>query len=107
MAGATGQIHLRAATADKRLLAKAARLTGRRNVTEYIMSTVMERARIDLADHPRFTLANADFRRFLATLDSPPRFLPGLRKLLDRPAIFDPAPPHGIQDRAAVPSARR
>ena len=99
---ATEQIHLRALKQDKRLIAKAAKATGRRNLTDYILSTVIERAKIDLADHPRLSMENAAFRRFLARLDEPPRFLPGLRELLDRPAMFDPSPSHGIQDRAAV-----
>lgn len=99
---ATAQIHLRALKDDKRLIAKAARATGRRNLTDYILSTVIERAKIDLADRPQISMENVNFRRFLARLDEPPRSVPGLRNLLDRPSVFDPAPAHGISDRDAV-----
>jgi len=102
MLTATAQIHLRALKDDKRLIAKAARATGRRNLTDYILSTVLERAKIDLADRPRLAMESADFRRFLARLDEPPRFLPGLRQLLNRPTTFDPAPAHGIERRPAA-----
>jgi uncharacterized protein (DUF1778 family) len=107
MLTATAQIHLRALKDDKRLIAKAARATGRRNLTDYILSTVIERAKIDLADHPQISMENGDFRRFLARLDEPPRFLPGLRNLLDRPAVFDPTPAHGVPDRDAVAHPQR
>lgn len=91
MITATAQIHLRALKDDKRLIAKAARATGRRNLTDYILSTVIERAKIDLADHPQISMETVNFRRFLARLDEPPRFIPGLRNLLDRPSVFEPA----------------
>jgi uncharacterized protein (DUF1778 family) len=99
MAIATEQIHLRAFKKDKKLIARAARATGRRNLTDYIMSAVLERAEVDLADRPRFTLAQRQFQQFLARLDDPPRFLPGLHALLNMPTVFEaPAPTHGIQD---------
>jgi uncharacterized protein (DUF1778 family) len=104
MLTAAAQIHLRALKDDKRLIAKAARATGHRNLTDYILSTVIERAKIDLADHPQISMGNADFRRFLARLDEPPQFLPGLRKLLDLSTTFDPAPAHGIDGRPSAAS---
>ena len=104
MLTATAQIHLRALKDDKRLIAKAARATGRRNLTDYILSTVIERAKIDLADRPRLSMDAGDFRRFLARLDEPPRLLPGLRQLLNRPATFDPAPAHGVERRPGAAS---
>jgi len=102
MKTATEQIHLRALKSDKRLISQAARATGRRNLSEYILTTVLERAEVDLADRPRLKLAGSDFRRFLARLDEPPRFLPELHGLLALPRVFEPASPaHGIQDGAA------
>jgi uncharacterized protein (DUF1778 family) len=103
MAVATEQIHLRTLKKDKKLIARAARATGRRNLTDYILSAVLERAKVDLADRPRFTLDPTDFQRFLARLDEPPRFLPGLHALLNTPPIFEvPATAHGIQDGIAL-----
>jgi len=102
MKTASAQIHLRARKADKLLILKAARATGRRKLTDYILGTVIERAKADLADRPQLTLESRAFHRFLARLDEAPRFLPGLRALLDRPAVFEPAPVHGIQDGAVV-----
>ena len=108
METATEQIHLRALKTDKKLIANAARVTGRRTLTDYIMSVVSERARVDLADRPRLTLSHPDFQQFLARLDEPPRFLPGLHALLSTPAVFEPAAPnHGVQDRTAVAGAKR
>jgi uncharacterized protein (DUF1778 family) len=108
MGAATEQIHLRALKKDKKLIARAAKATGSRNLTDYIMSTVLERAQVDLSDRPRLILPHRDFRRFLARLDEPPQFLPGLHSLLSTPPSFDPAPPvHGDQDRAALTGAKR
>lgn len=107
MGTATEQIHLRALKSDKKLIAQAAKVTGRRNLTDYIMTAVIERAQVDLADRPRLTLASRDFQRFLARLDEPPRFLPGLRALLSAPEVFNPAPPHGVQNRTALAGAKR
>jgi len=108
METATEQIHLRALKKDKKLIANAAKAPGRRNLTDYIMSAVLERAQVDLADRPRFALAHPDFQQLLARLDEPPRFLPGLHALLNTPAVFEPAAPiHGIQDGAALAGAKR
>jgi len=106
MPTAAAQIHLRALRDDKRLIAKAARATGCRNLTDYILGTVIERAKIDLVDRPQLSMNGGDFRRFLARLDEPPRFLPGLRKLLDRPAMFDPAPMELSSARGRRPDGR-
>ena len=105
---ATEQIHLRALKKDKKLIARAAKATGRRNLTDYIMSAVLERAQVDLADRPRFALAQSHFQQFLGRLDEPPRFLPGLHALLNTPAVFEvPAPTHGIQDGTALAQPHR
>ena len=105
MKKAVAQIHLRACNDDKRLLMRAARATGRRKLTDYILSTMLERARVDLADHPKFSLHDREFQRFLARLDEPPRFLPGLHALMSRPSIFEAAPVDGIHDRTPVASS--
>jgi uncharacterized protein (DUF1778 family) len=108
METATEQIHLRTLKKDKRLIARAAKATGRRNLTDYIMTAVLERAQVDLADRPRLALRHPDFQQFLARLDEPPRFLSGLQALLNTPAVFEPAVPiHGFQDGAAVADAKR
>ncbi len=105
MPKAIDQIHLRTLKSDKRLIARAARATGSRKLTDYILTAVLERAKADLADRPILGMKDADFRRFLARLDEPPRFIPALRALLDTAPQFEPAQ-HGTQDRAALDVAR-
>jgi len=80
---------------NKRLIAQAARATGRRRLAEYVLTAALERAKTDLTDQAVITLKRREFSRFLARLDEPPRFLPGLRALLDQPAEFEPALPQG------------
>ena len=108
MQAATEQIHLRALKKDKRLIARAAKATGSPKLADYNMTAVLDRARVDLADRPQLVLRHPDFQQFLARLDEPPRFLPGLQALLTMPAGFEPAvSPHGFHDGTAVAETKR
>ena len=91
MATATAQIHLRTPPQTKSLLQLAADLAGASNLTDYVLRAAVERAQADLINQQTFVLKKAQWTEFSRRLDSAPRKLPRLRKLLTEPDAFDRA----------------
>ena len=91
MATATAQIHLRTPPKTKTLLALAAEAAGATNLTDYILRAAIERAQSDLSNQQTFALKKGQWNEFAGRLESPPRDLPRLRKLLKEPDVFDRA----------------
>jgi uncharacterized protein (DUF1778 family) len=67
----------------------AAAKAEQRSVSEFVLQSALERAEETLADRRVFLLSPADWKKFQAALDAPPRFLPRLRKLLQEPSVFE------------------
>lgn len=82
------KLDLRLTPEAKRRLYAAAQAQ-RRSVSEFVLQSALERADEALADRQRFSLSPADWKRFLAALDAPPRELPRLKRLMTEPGFFD------------------
>lgn len=66
-----GRVELRLRPEDKATLTRAAAIK-RRDLTGYILDTVLPKAEADIADAERLALSERDSLRVLALLDCPP-----------------------------------
>ena len=81
------RIDLRIDDDKKRVITRAAKLAGR-NLSQYVLDLVWPDAQQRVADETRLRLPAREWQRFCARLDQPPRDLPELRRLLERPSRF-------------------
>ena len=84
----TEKLDLRVTAVDKRTL-KAAATVSRRSLTDFVRESALARADETLADRRTFHLSPEKWTAFLAALDSAPRSLPRMQRLLREPAFFD------------------
>jgi uncharacterized protein (DUF1778 family) len=71
---------------------QAAAAVAHRSVSEFVLESALTRADEALAGRQTFALDAARWKAFLAALDSPPRRLPRLERLLKEPGFFDARP---------------
>jgi uncharacterized protein (DUF1778 family) len=88
-ASRTEKLDLRISPVAKRLLQSAAKATGARSVSEFVLTSAVARAEETLPDRQRFGLNAEQWQAFQAALDAPPRPLPRLSKLLTEPSAFE------------------
>ena len=81
-------INLRANRNQKVLIDRAAEALGRSR-SEFMLDTACREAESVLLDRRYFTLSDEAFRRFISTLDSPPKDNPRLRRLLQTKAPWE------------------
>jgi len=74
-------INLRASKRQKRLIDQAAELLNTSR-SEFMLDVACREAEALLLEQTRFALSEEKFKRFMATLDQPPRDNAKLRKLL-------------------------
>jgi uncharacterized protein (DUF1778 family) len=80
----TQRVHLRVAASDDELFRGAA-AAANESLSEFLVESGRERAERLLADHTRFVLSPAQWRKFTAALDRAPREIPELVELFRRP----------------------
>jgi uncharacterized protein (DUF1778 family) len=68
---------------------QAAAVASSRSVSEFVLESALARASEALADRHAFGLDAVHWKAFMAALDSPPRSLPRLKRLLKEPGFFD------------------
>ncbi|MCC6943252.1 MAG: DUF1778 domain-containing protein [Thermomicrobiales bacterium] len=78
--------------AKRRLVAAAA--AEQRSVSEFVLSSALDRANETLADRKRFGLDEAGWSAFQAALNGPARDLPRVAQLLHEPSIFEDETAH-------------
>ena len=82
------KLDLRLTPAAKRTIQTAA-MVSRRSVSEFVLDSALARADEALADRQRFGLNTEQWAAFQAALDTPPRPLPRLARLLEEPSAFE------------------
>lgn len=82
------KLDLRLTPSAKRTLRRAAESAGKR-VSEFVLESALERAEETLPDRRRFGLDAKQWTAFQAALDSPPRPMPHLAKLLREPSVIE------------------
>ncbi|NEV62866.1 DUF1778 domain-containing protein [Thiorhodococcus minor] len=85
----SSKLDLRLTPEAKARLSAAAR-ERHQSVSQFVLSSALERADETLADRQHFRLDAERWSAFMAALDSPPRALPRLERLLREPTSFDP-----------------
>jgi uncharacterized protein (DUF1778 family) len=81
-------IHIRARTADRDLIDRAAAQLGKSR-SEFVIETMRREAQEVLLDQTVFRVDARTFKAFLAELDKPPRDNPRLRALLHSKAPWE------------------
>lgn len=76
-------------TADAKRTLQAAAATAHRSVSEFVLESALSRADEALADRRSFQLSPSQWKAFIQALDTPPRPLPRLERLLNEPGFFD------------------
>jgi uncharacterized protein (DUF1778 family) len=85
----TLKIELRVSAQNKTILQDAAKASGARSLSDFVLLSAMARAEETLPDQQRFGLDAEQWQALHAVLDAPPRPLPRLRKLFSEPSPFE------------------
>jgi uncharacterized protein (DUF1778 family) len=84
----TEKLDLRLTPSAKRVLQSAA-IAARRSVSEFVLESALARAEATLPDRQRLGLDAGRWAAFQAALDAPARANPRLKKLLQKPSVFE------------------
>ncbi|QEH38138.1 hypothetical protein OJF2_67360 [Aquisphaera giovannonii] len=84
----SAKLDLRLSPEAKERLQAAAHVA-QRSVSEFVLDSALERAGEVLTNRTRFGLDAQRWEAFLEALDSPPRDLPRLARLLQEPSVFE------------------
>jgi uncharacterized protein (DUF1778 family) len=82
------RLNIRATRHQKAVIAKAAKASNT-TVSTFVLRHAYEDAQSILADEARFRLPKRQWKAFCDALDTPPKDLPALRKLLRSKGVFD------------------
>ncbi len=88
MSTASETMNIRIKPADRDLIDRAAKATGK-NRTEFIIAAAHREAEAVLLDQRLFTLEGKEFDEFVKALDRPPKKNRKLQQLLTTPAPWD------------------
>ncbi|WP_294539167.1 DUF1778 domain-containing protein [uncultured Rhodoblastus sp.] len=88
----TEKLDLRLTPEAKRTLAAAAKAE-RRSLSDFVLASALGRAEEALADRRVFQLSPEKWQAFVTALDNPPRDMPHLRALMNKPGIFSSGEP--------------
>ncbi len=86
----TEKLDLRISRSAKKKLQQAA-ATMNRSMSDFVMESALTRAEEALADRRVFQLDAKTWAAFLEALDAPPKALPKMQALMDRPSVFEKA----------------
>jgi uncharacterized protein (DUF1778 family) len=84
----TSKLDLRLSPEAKQTL-NAAALAARCSVSQFVLTSALERAAETLTERQRFELDAERWQAFMAALDAPPRVVPQLQRLFREPSPFD------------------
>jgi len=84
----TGRLGLRTTPAQAALIQRAAEAT-RKSVTEFVLSSVCEKAEQTLLDQRFFMVDEQTWRAFQDALEGPAQAKKGLQSLIAEPAIWE------------------
>lgn len=84
----TERLQLRLTPQQKNVLSRAAQLK-QTTMTNFILEQSYEAAIDVLAEQSLFSLSDQAWDSFCTDLESPPKEIPALKKLLTEPSIFD------------------
>lgn len=87
------RFNIRATPEQKALIEKAA-LVKRASLSAFMLDRACEAAEQILAEQRHFELTPAQWKAFCSALDAPPRKIPAIEALFQKPSVFtaEPAP---------------
>jgi uncharacterized protein (DUF1778 family) len=88
VATASANLHLRITPKKKRLLQQAAKAAHAATLTEYVVSSALRQAELDLLERRTFVISGKDWDAFNRLLDAPARVVPALRNLAAAGDVF-------------------
>jgi uncharacterized protein (DUF1778 family) len=84
----TEKLDLRISPSDKATL-QAAAAAKKKPLSEFVLESALVEAEIALADQTTIKLNAEQWTAFIEALDAPPRELPALKALFEKPGFFD------------------
>lgn len=82
------RLDIRASTEQKELLARAAQLQ-HRSLSDFVLEVSAQEARRVVEEESRLVIPNDDWKVFCDALDTPPKRIPRLQKLLKEKSVFE------------------
>jgi len=79
---------IRASATQKRVIAEAARIKDT-TISDFVLEQSLTAAQQVIADQVQFRLPKKQWKEFCHALDSPPKRIPALRRLLTKQGLFD------------------
>src|ERR1041384_1773979 len=79
---------IRASATQKRIIAEAARIKDT-TISDFVLEQSLTAAQHVIADQVHFRLPRKQWKKFCDALDAPPKTIPALRRLLNKPGLFD------------------
>ena len=79
---------IRASATQKRVIAEAARIKDT-TISDFVLEQSLSAAQQVIADQVQFRLPKKQWKEFCDALDAPPKTIPALRRLLNKPGLFD------------------
>ncbi len=79
---------IRASATQKRVIAEAARIRDT-TISDFVLEQSLTAAHQVIADQVQFRLPQKQWKKFCDALDAPPKAIPALRRLLNKPGPFD------------------
>ena len=82
------RLNIRTTRERKALIARAAAKESK-NLSDFVLENALSAAEAIIGDDVNFSLDKTQWKLFVTALDSPPRDIPSLRKLLTGPDVFN------------------
>lgn len=79
---------IRASDTQKRVIAEAARINDT-TISDFVLEQSLTAAQQVIADQVQFRLPKKQWKEFCNALDAPPKTIPALRRLLNKPGLFN------------------
>ena len=85
------RLSIRTSAAQKKVIAEAARIKDT-TISDFVLEQALTAAQCVIADQVHFRLPKKQWKEFCDALDARPKTIPGLRKVLTKPRLFDAKP---------------
>jgi uncharacterized protein (DUF1778 family) len=79
---------IRASATQKKVIAEAARIKDT-TISDFVLEQSLTAAQHVIADQVQFRLPRKQWKEFCDALDARPKTIPALRRLLNKPGLFD------------------
>lgn len=84
----TSQIHVRVSEHQKKTIAQAAKIK-HTSISDFVLENAYEAASQVIGEDNHIVMPPEQWEAFCQALDAPPKRIPALAQLLNRPSVFD------------------